>query len=214
MPRVGFPIHGVAVRECDAKGPPGASGFGGSICHTPPSLRPNMFKKSFLILGASLVAGISCHAATLTLGSRTYAVTTGTYSGYSNWDTAIQAEFGSGSSTAEFTTLKLDAVGNEQALWNFLISEGLGSAYIEYNGSATYGGMPVFLEMHASYPGPGWFVINNIDSPPTGYPNRMDLGRWDLGNQKILAVVTPIPEPSAFLMLGAGAVALTSRRRR
>lgn len=175
-----------------------------------------MFKRSLLLFGATIIAGISCHAGTITLGDNTYAVSTGTYGGYSNWDTAVQAEFGSGSTVADFATLKLDSVGNEQNLWNFLVSEGLGSAYLEYNGQQYYQGMPTFLDMHATYPGPGWFVINNIDSPPTGYPNRIDLGRWDLGNQKILAVVTPapIPEPSAFFMLGAGVLALANRRRR
>lgn len=173
-----------------------------------------MLRKSLFLLGASLLVSISSHAATLTLGSHTYAVTTGTYGGYSDWNTAVQAEFGAGSSTADFTTLKLDAVGNEEALWNFLISEGLGSAYVNYNGQTYMNGMPIFLAMHADYPGPGWYVIDSIDSPPADYPNRIDLGRWDLGNQKILAVVTPVPEPSAFVMLGAGAVALIRRRRR
>lgn len=173
-----------------------------------------MLNRTLILLGASLVATLSAHAATLTLGSRTYAVTSGTYSGSSDWDAAIQAEFGSGSSTADFTTLKLDAVGNEETLWNFLVGEGLGSAYVEYSGQQFYQGMPIFLDMHVNNPGGGWFVIDNIDSPPSGYPNRIDLGRWDLGNQKILAVVTPVPEPSGLLLLGAGAIALANRRRR
>lgn len=176
---------------------------------------PPMLKRPLLLLGISILAVTSSIAGTITLGTHTYTVTTNTYGGYSDWETAVQNELGLGATPADFATLKLDSVGRETDLWNFLTSEGLGSAYILWNENAYVDGMPIFLTRHLDYPGGSWYVMDFIDPSPTGYPNRIDLGRWDLGNQKIIAVTTvaAVPEPSAALLGGLGVLALLRRRR-
>lgn len=174
-----------------------------------------MLKRPLLLLGTSILAVTSSIAGTITLGTHTYTVTTNTYGGNSNWDTAVQTELGLGATTADFATLKLDSVGRETDLWNFLVSEGVSAAYIKWNGNSTTSGYPIFLERHSPDPGPSWAVLDFIDPSPAGYPDRIDLGRWDIGNQKIMAVTTvaAVPEPSAAALGGLGLLALLRRRR-
>lgn len=175
-----------------------------------------MMKKLLLIGSAAVLINQASVASTLTLNGHTYAVTTGTYSGSSNWSTAVQAEFGSGSSVADFATLKLDSVGSADMLWDFLIAEGASTTYVKYNSQQFISSYPIFLQLHEEYPGPSWAVVDYIDPTPTGYPDRIDLGRWNLGNQKILAVTTAaaVPEPASVTLVGLGLLGLGFRRRR
>lgn len=172
---------------------------------------------SLVVATASLLTAVS-YSSTITLNGTTYALTRGVYGGFANWDDAVQAEFGAGSSVSDFSTLKIDAAQDADALWDFLTNElgPGGSAYIEYNGQKLYQGMPMFFQLHSTNPGGGWFVINNIDPSPAGYPDRINLGRWDLGNQKIFAVVNTeaIPEPSSLLLGATGVLSLVCLRRR
>jgi hypothetical protein len=173
------------------------------------------FLRTALAGGIAALALASPALASITLNGTTYSLTSGTYGGYSDWEQAVDAEFGTASSVADFATLKLDSSADADALWNYLVGELEipGAAYVKWNGVATASGMPIFLELHASDPGPGWAVLDNIDDSDPGYPTRIDLGRWDLGNQRVLAVVAPVPEPSAALLGSFGLLLLLRKRR-
>lgn len=175
-----------------------------------------MLKRNFYLGVASVVMTMTCQAGSIILNGKTYALTTGTYSGTSDWEYAIDQEFGTQSTVADFTTLKLDAV-DADALWDFLVAEEAASVYIKWNGEQYVDGMPIFMNLHENFPGSFWFVLDFIDPGPAGYPERIDLGRWDIGNQRILAQVVsaaPVPEPATFTLAGLGLLGYVFSRRR
>lgn len=184
------------------------------------------FLKYFCYGGLAAVISLSVsHGATLSLNGKTYALTTASVSYNGDWEAAVDAEFGESATVADFATLKTDAAGLESTLWTFL-AENLGtsgSAFIEYNGNQLLSGYGYFLELHSTYPGGSWFVIDNIDPGSPGYgtstgeEGRIDLGRWT-GTKRVLAVVSTetsaVPEPTAVLCCGVLAIGSLLRRRR
>lgn len=171
------------------------------------------FVRKTVFGGIAALSLASPSLGSITLNGKTYALTSEAYGGSSDWEQAVKAEYGSSSTVADFATLKLDSASDADALWNYLVDEFAGAAYIKWNGDQYASSMPIFLELHASNPGGGWALLDYIDPSPTGYPNRIDLGRWDIGDQRILAVVAPVPEPSTAL-LGALGLMLLFRKRR
>jgi hypothetical protein len=173
------------------------------------------FVRKTVFGGIAALSLASPSLGSITLNGKTYALTSEAYGGYSDWEQAVKAEYGPSSTVADFATLKLDSASDADALWNYLVGEleTAGSAYLEWNGEPYASGMPVFLAVHASDPGAGWYVMDYIDPSPANYPNRINLGRWDIDNQRILAVVAPVPEPSTAL-LGALGLMLLFRKRR
>lgn len=173
--------------------------------------------KAYLITGFfTFFAVMLSQASTITLNGRTYAVTSGSYASNADWESAVDAEFGADAEVADFATLKLDALADPNALWDFLVQQNVTAANLEYNGLQLFPGSSewsYFLQVQVNDPGAGWFVIDFIDVPPTGYPDRINLGRWS-GTRQILAVVpTAVPEPSTAMIALPTLLAFLRRRR-
>jgi hypothetical protein len=179
----------------------------------PDEVPTGMLNKILIATTIAAACFQSAMAATLILNGKTYAITSGTYAGYSNWETAVDGAFGVNASVADFDVLQVDSVGRELDLWNWFKSEGVNTTYVKWGGQQTTQGYPIFLDLHPTYPGSNWSVLDFIDPGSVGYGStaadvgRIDLGRWDLGNVKILAVVptvaaTPIPEPASIMATG------------
>jgi uncharacterized repeat protein (TIGR02543 family) len=168
-----------------------------------------MHKKIIPILLAAASCSETTSAAPLTLNGKTYAITSGTYAGNSNWEAAVDGEFGVNATVADFDLLQVDAAGRELDLWNWFKSEGVNTTYVKWGGQQTTQGYPIFLDLHPTYPGSNWSVLDFIDPGSVGYSSsandvgRIDLGRWDLGNVKILAEL-PKVEPQQGTVMAWG----------
>ncbi len=173
-----------------------------------------MFKKISAFVFAFLLSAIGATAATTTLNG--LAITTGVYSETSNWETAVDTEFGSSATVASFEQLKAAYQTTEQiaSLATFINGQALA---VTYGGSQLFQGWRgYFIVYHGAADPGGFFVHDKIGSTAAG--NQISLGSWP-GERKILAAnvaptSAPVPETSTTLLSLLGSLFLFRRNRR
>lgn len=172
-----------------------------------------MFKKISSLIFAFLLCAIGASAATTTLNG--LAITTGVYSETSNWETAVDTEFGSSATVASFEQLKAAYQTTAQiaSLATFINGQALA---VTYGGSQLFQGWRgYFIVYHGAADPGGFYVHDKIGSTAAG--NQISLGSWS-GNRKILAAdvapsSAPVPETSTTLLGLLGSLFLLRRKR-
>ncbi len=127
----------------------------------------------------------------LRYGGMTFSVTNGVYQDQSDWNAAVESEFGAEWEVAEWNTVKSIFGGDDApalALAEFLAGYASNSAYATFNGSRFWPSSPsryYFMSAHfGSLPG-GYLAHDNI----RGY--TVSLGSWYGSNQIFVRKVAP-----------------------